>query len=336
MVTVISCKELLRSPDVVKYLPYGCKWWSKYIFHFSHITNIASILNDGQLISRNLADLKKMHYLNDNASGEVIKGTEVQYKDYVRFYFRPLTPTQYHNEGIRADREITDLGAHCPVPVFLLFDTSILDNPNVYFSYESLASHHDVQLYQGCEDLSKAPFEYIYHNSGTSMTDGKMIRKHRQAEIVVKNQCDLTYLKRIVCRTVAEADTLKTLLNSTAYSKYADKICVVGDRDFETQDSSTIFKGGYLKILNTIQTSTYFTMFFNKKDCHKRSIGIYWYDVDRNKITAYINKDISLGKYGPAVKINLFEKLKGYDYVQVVILIDGNLVYTKKFSGLLS
>jgi len=71
-------------------------WWHKFIFHFSDISNSVSILNSGKLYSRNKAVALGV-MKNDNASDEVIGNTDLNAKDFVRFYFGTGTPTQFHN-----------------------------------------------------------------------------------------------------------------------------------------------------------------------------------------------------------------------------------------------
>ncbi|MCQ6521707.1 MULTISPECIES: DarT ssDNA thymidine ADP-ribosyltransferase family protein [Bacillus] len=327
MVRFISCKELLQSPDVVNLLPNGCKWWSKYIYHFSHVTNIASILNDDLLRCRNQVKQIGNKNLNDNASSDVIDGTEEEYKDYVRFYFRPLTPTQYHNEGIRAKTEITGLGAHCPVPVFLLFDPAMLDQPSVFFSYESLASHYHIPLYQGVEKLAEAPFEYIYHNESTYI---QQIRKHRQAEIVIKDQCNLRYLQKIVCRTKAEADTLKSLLNSTAFNKYSDKICCINQGTFDTTDANSMFYNNKLQVTDIKQSKSSFTVKFNKIDYYPRDIEIRWYSKGGKRICNFIKDNYAHNTKVFTITMKNF--LEKYDFVKVEIKLDGHLIYSNEFN----
>jgi ssDNA thymidine ADP-ribosyltransferase, DarT len=331
--TVNSAKQLLQSPQIRKYLPHGCGWWPNYIYHFSHVTNIASILNDDLLRCRNQVREIKGEYLNDNASGDVILGTEEEYKNFVRFYFRPLTPTQYHNEGIRARNEITSLDAHCPVPIFLLFDTVLLDDPNVEFSYESLASHYKVPLYKGIQGLAEAPFQFIYHNESTYNLDGTQIRKHRQAEVVVKNQCDLQYLKKIVCRTKAEAETLKSLLNDNTHFKYSDKICVIDEGTFDTLDKSTMFYSDYLYILEVKQSKENLVVVFNKIDYNFRDIKIHWYDKNEKAICQFIHNDyvFANNKTGPELRINMNDFLINHNLVKVVLELDDSLVYSNDF-----
>ena len=57
-------------------------------------------MSSGMLYSRNLA-LKAELMHNDNASRQIIDCTKSDVTDCVRFYFRPLTPTQYYNEGFK-------------------------------------------------------------------------------------------------------------------------------------------------------------------------------------------------------------------------------------------
>lgn len=99
------------------------KAWLNYCYHFSHVENIISILEDGQLLARSeVIQLNKM--VSNNASEEIINRTHSKYKEFVRMYFRPQSPTQYHNEGFKTKEQLklSSLDAQCPVPVFLFFN----------------------------------------------------------------------------------------------------------------------------------------------------------------------------------------------------------------------
>ena len=88
--------------------------WVGYLYHFTHIENAVSILNQGSLLPRGkLADFK------DSAGSNLINRTSDEIKDFARFYFRPLTPTQWHNELL--GRRAGDIKAICPVPIFFCF-----------------------------------------------------------------------------------------------------------------------------------------------------------------------------------------------------------------------
>ena len=96
-------------------------WWPKYAYHYTDISNAVSILRSGYIYSRIHATESGLMQ-NDNASRQVIDITNRAAVSSVRFYFRPLTPTQYHNEGYKHPqlRYNHDENANTPVPVFFL------------------------------------------------------------------------------------------------------------------------------------------------------------------------------------------------------------------------
>ncbi|ADG07858.1 DarT ssDNA thymidine ADP-ribosyltransferase family protein [Kyrpidia tusciae] len=161
------------------------RWWTKYLFHFTDVKNAAQILSSGSLLSRNEAMAQGM-MLNDNASPEVLAQTDERWKDYVRFYFRPKTPTQYRNEGFLPPDE-RYLRAHCPVPIFFLFDAvSLLSLPECAFSDITLASPN-ATTFTHVEDFKRLKFDYIYHE-GPYDKSRPNIANYRQAEVVVPIQ----------------------------------------------------------------------------------------------------------------------------------------------------
>lgn len=145
---------------------------------------------------------------------------------FARFYFRPLTPTQYYNEGFKHKdlRYSGDDNANVPVPIFLLFDLSkLLSNSEVEFSEFSQAGH-GVAKQQGEEAFGKLEFKKIYSNG---YVDDKT-RKYRHAEILYPNSYTIDdSLSVILCRNDVEKATLMTLLkkkDNKSYYKYKDKI----------------------------------------------------------------------------------------------------------------
>lgn len=198
--------------------------WFKYCYHFSHIENIVSILNDGYLFSRKEA-LLKSKMKNDNASSKIIDQTNPKYKEYVRLYFRPKSPTQYHNEGCKTKEQlkISELNAQCSVPVFLCLDIrKVLTHPGCLFTETSLASQGAVSLYSTPDEFSKLPYDKIYHDRAIMASEEtSSIVGHRHAEIIVPDSLPLTdYLKKIVVRSPAEKETLLTMLSEDLKRKY--------------------------------------------------------------------------------------------------------------------
>ena len=115
-------------------------WWANFVFHYAELQNAISILETGALYSRDEATNRGL-LSTDSASASVLASTSDAYKSYVRLYFRPKTPTQYSNEGIRPHDAIVH-DAHCPVPVFLLFDSrDVLTRTSTRFSNGSLAGY---------------------------------------------------------------------------------------------------------------------------------------------------------------------------------------------------
>ncbi len=209
-------------------------WWPRYAFHFTDVRNAVSILNSGCLYSRMQASAKGIMQ-NDNASRQVIDMTESQTTAYARFYFRPLTPTQYHNEGYkhRMLRYAGDENANIPVPIFLLFDLEkLLSMEQTRFSPLSQAGHGS-QLYSGIDAFSELPFDKIYSNGAASDDTWR----YRHAEILYPIVCPIEgIIKFVFCRNECEKATLLNLLkecNLKTFYRYKDYIRVAKEDTFQ-------------------------------------------------------------------------------------------------------
>ncbi len=215
-----------RSIKEQAWLQESQRWWPGHLFHFTDLTNAVKILGDGKLVSR--AELERTGGLvTDIASPEVISTTQPRWKEYVRLYFRPRTPTQYRNEGFRPVGQ-REMNAHCPVPVSFIFDAeSILTRPETMFSAGNLAAGADTGNTAGY--FQSLPFEKIYHDRslwGLSDSEWRKIIYHRHAEVIVPNYIDLSTLKLISCRSQAEFETLIYLLPWRVRRKWSRHIGV--------------------------------------------------------------------------------------------------------------
>ena len=197
------------------------RWWPDYVFHFTDIENAVSVLRHGILFSRVEAQRRGLMD-TDNASQEVIGNTDEMWKDYVRLYFRPRTPTQYRNEGFRpVEQRWQD--AHCPVPIYFLFDSkAVLSRSDSQFTDGNLAS--SPQIFSEAADLESIPFESVYHDGRFEPHERDSIVFHRHAEVVVPKQVGLEALKYIVCRSQAEYETLLHLLPQSVLGRWERKI----------------------------------------------------------------------------------------------------------------
>jgi len=145
------------------YYPWR-RHWPTRLFHHAPLDNAVAILRDGCLRSRN--DLA--HALpNDVAAPGVIDNREDAH-DYVRLYFRPKTPTQWHIEGIRKSGECKyGDNAHAPVLyMFALEAVQILTLDDVRFSDKNMqlgSAQHGNDL----EFFKAIPFDKVYSEGGT-------------------------------------------------------------------------------------------------------------------------------------------------------------------------
>ncbi|HSH81894.1 MAG TPA: DarT ssDNA thymidine ADP-ribosyltransferase family protein [Herpetosiphonaceae bacterium] len=226
-------------------------WWPQYVYHFTDVHNAAKIIQSGCLYSR--SECTRLGIMSvDNASPEIIQQTNREHLQYVRLYFRPRTPTQYRNEGIRPVGQ-RQLGAHCPVPVFFCFDAlGILAQDDTEFSNgnmgSSWAEHSSTH-----EFFQSIPFQYVFHNGWLSDEEKGKVIFHRNAEVLVPERLPLfPTLKFIACRSAAERQTLLHLLPATVKNEWGQHIRIPGEGLFERRwtfvqevvvvDDSVIFR----------------------------------------------------------------------------------------------
>jgi hypothetical protein len=192
------------------WLGYRRAHWPRFFFHITGVQNASSILTDGRIYCRRQA-VTAQRMVVDNASADILDQSSPWITEYVRLYFRPRTPTFYRNEGIRPPT-YRKLGAHCPVPVALLFDAKeIAGRAGVRFSDGNLASaaarHGDDAAF-----LRTLNFPEIYHVGPIGPVDRSRITSRRQAEITVPGELGLEALRLVAARSPAERLTLLTLL----------------------------------------------------------------------------------------------------------------------------
>ncbi len=194
------------------------QWWPKYVFRFDDIQNAVRILQGGKVLCR-----AKRGDALETASQEVLDHTEETWKNHVRLYFRPRTPTQYQVEGFRPKGQLGSLKAHMPVPVFFLFDAKeVLTRASTKFSDGNLAAHPVVG--QNADYFEAIPFDKVYHDSWMGEGEKANIKFHRQAEVVVPDELELDALQLIWLRTEAEYKTLLHLMPKAMAKKYGPKL----------------------------------------------------------------------------------------------------------------
>ena len=199
--------------------------WSNWLYRSDHVENAAAILNNGRLLSRAAAERGGLIRV-DSASPQYVGQLSAGYRDLVRLYFRPRTPTQYRNEGIRPRHRI-ELDAHMPVPVYLLFSADLLGEEGVWFTKGRLAEGTPVG--ESAAFLKSIAFADVYHDSGVGRLGSRRrpeILNARNSEVVVRNELALDTLTHIVCRSGAERETLSNLLAPAARDRWLRRIQV--------------------------------------------------------------------------------------------------------------
>lgn len=214
--------------DIIKkqrsMLPKSRNWWPKYFYHFTDIQNALGIIDKGWIFGRQTAIENKLMQ-TDNASNSVISLSSNGIKEYARLYFRPKTPTQFHNEGYKPEAvRKSDINANCPIPVFFFLDAEkVLNMEGTKFSEVSCAGKSDLDLLNGEENFSKLPFDKIFHEGRLDDQNKDDIIKHRHAEVVRLGGIPIKEcLKGIVCRSIAEKQTLLYILRTLYYEKYCE------------------------------------------------------------------------------------------------------------------
>jgi len=294
-------------------------WWTKYLFHFTDITNALSILEYQALLSRNEA--KRLGLMkNDNANDDVIAKTSHEHQNYARLYFAPSTPTQYNNEGFKPKSSI-QYNAHCPMPIMFIFHfKKVFMIDNIKFTDGNLATNPTI--YNNISDLKELNFNLIYHRSWFPPEDKAMIINARHSEILVKEKLPLDgFLKLIAVRSEAERETFLYQMPNHLRTIYQDKIYI--------QPRPMIFTNNWLyvdKVLiidNILHIQWHGCQDFNK--CKNR----YDLQVSVKNTSTGETKSLTKSSWYPQnnlMKIRLSEEFQD-DFIELSLFLDENLGY---------
>jgi hypothetical protein len=136
-------------------------------------------------------------------------------------YFRPRTPTQYNNEGIRPFGQRQLGGAHCPVPIYFCFDAyEVLSRDDTQFSNGNVGSRR-ATVSQERDFFRAIPFQWVFHSGAFTPDERAEIIFRRNAEVLVPHRLALVpALKFIACRSAAERGTLLHMLPTRTRRKW--------------------------------------------------------------------------------------------------------------------
>jgi hypothetical protein len=177
--------------------------WPSRLFHHSPLENAVRILLEGVIRSRR----DPGNALPRNIAGRGVIDIRDDAHNFVRFYFRPKTPTQFHIEGIRKPEECEEFGFQAPILIMLIFGArEILTKEGTMFSAENMQRRNTVPG-ENFEFFSSIPFDKVYHEGFQNWDHA--VTAHRCAEVLARSPIELhPYLQWIYCRSEAERQTL--------------------------------------------------------------------------------------------------------------------------------
>lgn len=231
--------------------------WKGHIYHFTHLTNAATVINSMKILSRNEA-LKNGF---SNAAGTVVENRHDAHQ-FARFYFRPQTPTQFYNENLGKDSssgylkqwkfydgyewvynslwkshypQALRLGLpRCPVPVFFRFKLNeVLDkmesiccisNGNMQTGWANYGSINTM--------ISKFNFEDLYSTIDNTVSgDWHDYIEYSQQEFLVKNEFDFSNFESIEI-IVPDESCKSALLKLIGFNNFLRKKILVDNSEF--------------------------------------------------------------------------------------------------------
>lgn len=244
------------------------------IYHFTHLFNVLEVLRSRKILSRNRAlELSKLKF--DSAGGVV--GRTAKAHPFARFYYRPATPTQFYNECLGWDCDLTihqgkkeksyysqalNLGLpKCPIPVFLEFDLR-----EVLTKMSSLCYYSDGNMQTNWANVYKVEdtsdnlrMDFLYNDMSDAfnitlnqigefdqsyfMSVINLIKEQSQQEFLVKDEFDFSRIDslKIHCYDEGSANLLKKYLGK---DPIAERIVVGGCFIYQNRNLDFYFDEG--------------------------------------------------------------------------------------------
>jgi hypothetical protein len=112
------------------------------------------------------------------------------------------------------------------MPIVLVFESvPILTADGTRFTPDNAASAAAIPG-DTAEFLRNIPFQRVYHAGAMMQAEKADITYRRCAEVLVPNELGLDHLRRVLCRSQAEHETLLDLLTEEARTVFANRIGV--------------------------------------------------------------------------------------------------------------
>lgn len=293
------------------------QFWPAHLFHHTAVENAVSILREGCLRSRNDPALRLDR---DIAAPGVIANRDTAH-GFVRMYFRPKTPTQYHIEGIRRPGECQyGDDSHAPILIMFVLDArKILTLPGVQFSDRNMQRDAAI-VGDDADHFASIPFDKVFHEG--PIGGDPSITSHRCAEVLSPSPLELQdVLTAVWFRSIPERDTLLHLLGADG-ERWREK--------FKVSDALKAFEKNYpfVERIKLSDEGIAFKMNPRRKDYSPLSVKIiakhlqspHCIELDYPSIAAF-----------PSIGQIWFNKQPLHDgQYEVTIHIDGQLAYVAR------
>lgn len=217
---------------------------NKYIFHFTDIRNLDSIIKNGLLCTniknkngithRNIANT---NIQNRRATMKVPIGPKEKVHDYVPFYFSSINPMLL--------KKLNEKNVDQPLIVYLCVKIDRLDKDDAVFTDASANTNVPPTFYDDVKDLNKLNWELIDSKKWSVPTDEDKHKKMAEAliynrvgieevdAIVVYNDCAKKKVEKIFKNNGIEAPNILFDFEIKEYSFYYTKF-FFNDRNDET------------------------------------------------------------------------------------------------------
>ena len=233
--------------------------------HSTSFENFINIMKSGYIYSRNKL-LKNKASFSDIALNSVIENTLPIVQDYVRFYWRPKTPTNYTNEGIKPVAALNgNYKAHSPNPVILIFNASIIESDGIKFTNRN-AGKYNTHLFDDINNLFN--FDSIFNNEDIRNYDDNLktkIKQARCAELLYPDQISINLIDKIIFRSSCD---------------YQRAIQILGENSKFKVDK-TYFYNHWLYVdnynLSTKNNNFRLVIKYNFGECYKNSFNLQQY-----------------------------------------------------------
>jgi hypothetical protein len=176
----------------------------QYLFHMTHIDNLANILEHGLLAHDNPYKQKDISDCDVNSRRS--RAEPIYHKSihsYVPFYFDPKNPMLYVRRGMQKDI------------VMLVLRKELITQDGVLFT-DGNASVASTSFYDDLSKIDKLDWACIHDEWWTNHLDGK---RTSMAEVLVPDFVDVKNIEGIICNNSLTKAKIDALTNNTMRSK---------------------------------------------------------------------------------------------------------------------